>query len=367
MKRLAIDTNCLVPLVQGKNLFGISRSTQELILALEKIKNIPFEIVLYTQNLKGIKTNNFRFKNIHLLLPNRAIINKILSFLPVKKLITRYDLIHIPHNTDYSYSLKNTIFTIHDLIVYRYPEMWNFTKNERNFHAKLAKQCKAIITCSEASRNDIIKFWNIPKEKIHVIPWGVNLDVFYKEIDEKFLGIYGLDFEEFIFCASCNHQRKNLPLLLSAFKNYHRQGGFCKLVLLNPLPDAIKTYSDLVDAGFIIIFNKIDDRTLRLLYSQARISILISLYEGFGLPILESLACGTNVICAKNSSLIEAGGSIVHYLSELSLEALTEKLVNLDYTKKNCDEQSVMMHLEKFSWNNCAKKYIQVYTKLLNS
>ena len=105
MKRLLIDINSIVPYYVTGKVNGIGRTTLELIQALAGIKNLPFEVVLYSQNMKGIGGRNtgLPFKTKHLYLPHREKIDKLLARFPIKECLTGYDIMHIPHNFEYVY------------------------------------------------------------------------------------------------------------------------------------------------------------------------------------------------------------------------------------------------------------------------
>lgn len=362
MKKLLFDINSIVSYFTHGYGSGISRSTMELLNALEHVDNIPFEIILYSQNTKGIGTRNLhtKFHKLHIWWPNRPNFNNIINTLKLKHLLSDYDILHIPHNTDKWEYIHKTCYTIHDLIVYRYPQMWGLTNREREQHKYIAQNCRAITTCSQASKNDIIKYWNIPDEKITVIPWGLNRSIFSpKECLETQYNYF--------FSAACNHPRKNTILLLESFKNYLNCGGQSNLILLNPLREDLINYTDLIRTNRLKIVNNISESELVELYNHAKASIVTSLYEGFGFPVLESLGCHTQVICAKNSSLTEAGGDIVDYLETLSPDELTEKLLYYDSIKKSesIDINKTEEHLNKFTWQKCAKKYIDFWIKIL--
>ena len=103
MKKILIDINSIVPYFACGKINGIGRTTKELVESLSRIEDLPFEITLYSQNMKGIGGRNLdtKFKSYHLYYPNREKWNKALSFFPVREWMTRYDLMHIPHNFEY--------------------------------------------------------------------------------------------------------------------------------------------------------------------------------------------------------------------------------------------------------------------------
>ena len=365
--KIILDINSSIPYFREGHVTGVGRSTLELIEAMKSFIPQEFEVVLFSQNTRGSKyPNPEKLRYCHFYLPNRRRIKMISNKLKLKKLLIGYDLIHIPHNTDVTEDLKNTIYTIHDLIVYRYPEMWGLTDEERLEHKRIAKGCRHIITCSEASKNDIIHFWGVPANKVSVIPWGINRIRFYPNSDQLVLKKYGIT-KRYYFCCSCNHPRKNLSLLLLAFEKYLKAGGDMQLVLLSPGEKELEPYDSLIDCGNIIVVRDISDTDLTALYTHAHASIMVSLYEGFGLPILESLACRTQVLCANNSCFPEVGGDIIKYFDELTDSCVAKTMLEFASIPKEqmLDIDLLEKHLAKFTWDNCARQYFKIYERLL--
>lgn len=365
-KKLLIDVNSIVPYFVSGKVNGIGRTTLELIQALADIDDLPFEIELYSQNMKGVGGRNtgLPFKSCHLYFPYREKWNKILAKFPVKKWITGYDILHIPHNSDYTENIRKTVFTFHDLILFRYPEMWGVNRNDEIFYKLMyiAQNCKAIITCSDSSKKDIIDYLNVPESKIATIPWGINRNIFQPAYDHEYLKKNNVT-SMYYFTASCNHPRKNLPLLLRSYRKYLKAGGKGQLILLNPTNSDLLNELDLINENKIIIFRNISDEALAVLYTHAHCSIMVSEFEGFGLPVLESLGCGTLVLSAHNSSLIEAGGNLVDYFDELEESSISQKMLMYDEISKNnmLDKALLSEHLNRFSWKRCAQSYIRFF------
>ncbi len=371
-KKLLIDVNSIVPYYVSGKVNGIGRTTLELLQALADIDNLPFEIELYSQNMKGIGGRNtgLPFKSTHLYLPHREKWNKVLAKFPIREWLTKYDIMHIPHNSDYTENIAKTIFTFHDLIAYRYPAMWGVNRDDDifDFIKYLAQNCKAIVTCSESSKKDIIDILGVSERKVTAIPWGVNRDIFCPIYDYNFLLENDIS-SLYYFTASCNHPRKNLPLLLRSYKEYLTLGGEGQLILLNPIESDLLNVQDLIKEHKIVVFRNISDKELAVLYTHAHCSIVLSEFEGFGLPILESLSCGTIVLSSYNSSLIEAGGNIVDYFDELKEPFISEKMLKYDkILKQNILNKTLLdEHLNKFSWKECAKSYERFYKQQLNN
>ena len=370
-KKLLIDVNSIVPYYVAGKMNGIGRTTLELIQALAEIDDLPFEIELYSQNMKGIGGRNtgLPFKCTHLYLPHRDKWNKILAKFPIKEWLTKYDIIHIPHNSDYTENLGKTIFTFHDLIVYHYPEMWGVNRDNEFFHfiKYLAQNCKAIVTCSDSSKREIINILGVPEKKVTAIPWGVNREIFCPTYNYDFLKKKGIS-SLYYFTASCNHPRKNLSLLLRSYKEYLVLGGKGQLILLNPIDSDLLNVQDLINEHKIVVFRNISDDELAVLYTHAHCSIVLSEFEGFGLPILESLSCETIVLSSCNSSLIEAGGNLVDYFDELKESSISKKMLKYDKVSKQDMLNKTLLdeHLRKFSWKECAKSYERFYKQQLN-
>lgn len=139
------------------------------------------------------------------------------------------------------------------------------------------------------------------------------------------------------------------------------------LVILSPIGNELKECEDLVENHQVIITRNLSDTDLVSLYSHAHCTLMTSSYEGFGLPILESLACGTQVLSANNSSLPEVGGKVVDYFEELTSQCVCSHMLKVDGLEKHAllDPHRLHNHLDHYSWKNCAESYVSVYEKLL--
>lgn len=368
MKRLLIDVNSVVPYFVSGRVNGIGRTTLELVDALSKVKDLPFEIILYSQNMKGIggKNMNLPFKCRHLYLPNRPPVNKFLSHFPVREIMTGYDLMHIPHNFEYVHHPEKCIVTIHDAMFFSYPEKFLGHDFARENYPKLAKKAKAIITCSENSKKEIIDYMQVPEEKIFVTPWGVNHDIFKPNITTPHDTIKN----PFFLSVSCNIGRKNTIAVLEAYDHFFSENPKHDLVLVwGQAPIEIKEkYSDRKYRGKIHFLNRhLSDEQLAELYSAASATFFPSKYEGFGLPVLESMSCGTPVITAYNSSLPEVGGDAAIYVDPDDIEGICKWMetfennsLDIESLKRKSIEQAA-----KFTWERCARQTIEVYKRCL--
>lgn len=367
-KKLLIDVNSIVPYFAFGHVDGIGRTTLELVKYLDKVEEIPFEIELYSQNLHGIGVNNLEthFRCHHLYLPNRKWINKIISYLPIKELMTGYDIMHIPHNFEYVHSPERCIVTIHDAMFFSYPEVHLDHDFARENYPKMAKKSKAIITCSSYSKREISQYMDIEEDKIFVCPWGVDRSIFYPHEVES---ISLTQNRPFFLSVSCNVGRKNTISVVKAYASFAKQSPLHDLVLVwkNPSIEVLELIDKSGLTNKIHIISDISNQELSDLYASATATFFPSKYEGFGLPILESMASGTPVITCQNSSLPEVGGDVALYVEPEDIELMSnimERFENNDLTKSALKDACIAQ-ANKFSWEDCVRRTIDVYKKCL--
>lgn len=376
-KRLLIDINSIVPYYVSGRLNGIGRTTLELIQALSKVPDLPFEIVLYSQNMKGIGGRNtgLPFKNKHLYLPHREKIDRLLARFPVREWFTGYDLMHIPHNFEYVYRPDRCVVTLHDALFMKMQESAFEHEKMKQIVPPFMHQCKHIITCSEASKRDIVETMGIQPEKITVIYWGVKHDIFFPQKDklsvrDKLQSKFKLS-NPYFLSVSCNAERKRTDVLVRSYITLsNKQPLSHDLVLVwgNPPISLLEEVKNSRVTNRIHFLKNISDEDLALLYNGADAMFFPSSYEGFGLPLLEAMACGTPVVTCHNSSLGEIAGDAALYLDEPVLNSLMEVIMKFEQHKLEPDSM-IEKGLERaalFNWEKTAKDTIQVYSKMLN-
>ncbi len=370
MKTVLIKVNHINP-NKFKNSYmgGIGRSLYHLLEALNDYKNLPFNITLYASGIKsvGFDFYNWKFnKSIFLLPESFKVLDK--NFEPYyRRYLTKNNLFHIPHNVDDIYDGENFVTTIHDCEHYLRTEDSKLKKR----YEYIVSKASTIITCSEFSKQEIVNIFNVAPEKVKVIYWGISKNI-YKPIenaklvkDLHNLGLAG----KYFFACSCNVERKNIITALRAFKKFIAKRREHKFVLLwsNPPEKILKEFQKEINNKQIIFLNHVSDEQLVSLYNGASLTVFPSLYEGFGFPILESLACGTPIMTCNNSSLHEVGGDVALYVKEDSIDEMVDVMKEFEVKEfKNTEfEQRRLNHIKKFSWANTAKGYVDVYTEQL--
>lgn len=367
-KKLLIDANPVVPYYVSGKTNGIGRTTRELIQTLDTFDDLPFDIELFSQNMKGIggKNLNTHFKCHHLYLPHRSGVNKVLAKTPVRELMTGYDIMHIPCNFEYVHSPERCIVTVHDAMFFSHPEDFLGHKFARENYPGFARKCKAVITCSENSKREIAEYMYVKEERIFVCPWGVDTDIFHpqKKTSNRFTGD-----NPFFLSVSCSVGRKNTVSVVKAYELFARQNPSHHLILVwgNPPQDILGYVRKAGLEGTVHFVSDVSNEELSSLYANATATFFPSKYEGFGLPVLESLASGTPVVTCRNSSLPEVGGDAALYVEPEDIEAMSRLMeqfenhsLDLPQMQQKCLEQA-----SKFSWRSCAEKTLQVYKECL--
>ena len=270
--------------------------------------------------------------------------------------------------------VKTTV-TIHDLAFKYFPDHFARKDLRRlNLFADFAiHKADRLIAVSEATKRDILTFYpKINEEKIRVIHHGFSIrtresgngergseDVFSR------LSIPGSMDKKYILYVGALQPRKNLGLLLDAFaqvKECHPEIGLVlageKAWMWEKTLEKIERHPCRKD---IFLIGKVSFEDLAELYKKARMFVFPSLYEGFGIPVLEAQASGVPVICANNSSLPEVGGDAALYFDAQDVSALAGNIEKLWTDGALCQEfiRKGYKNIQKFSWDTCAQETLK--------
>lgn len=276
------------------------------------------------------------------------------------------DVFHTQY-VGFALSPAKLVLTIHDLSYELYPETFS---RSRAWLLKAtrycAKQAAAIIVVSESTRHDLERLYGIPREKIHVV-YNAAADHFRPATDPQALkGVrekYGLR-DRYILSVGAQQPRKNIRRLMEAYQAARQQPGFdAQLVLVGPPAWGDVALPQGTDRDAIRWTGYVPDADLPLLYSGAVAFAYPSLYEGFGLPVLEAMACGVPVLTSNRSSLPEIAGDAAAYVDPERTASITEMLVRLtaDGALQNTLRQKGLQRARQFSWQKAAQQTLEVY------
>lgn len=273
-------------------------------------------------------------------------------------LVRRFDLLHSVGNMGMLFCPVRQVITIHDLYEQVSPERFHPFKRflMKFLIAVSGRRSAAIVADSENTRRDIGRFYPHLHSKTRVVLLGNKFPITPAAGGER---------RNFIFVGTLE-PGKNLSHLLQAFARLPERGGN-RLKVIGAEGWGQSAVPRLLDSlgirGEVDFLGYIPDRDLRAMYASALALVLPSSYEGFGLPVIEAMACGCPVICARNSSLVEAGGDAALYfetgdIADLSAR-LAEAMGNPDLRRQMVAKGYV--HAARFRWETTAAETAAVY------
>ena len=269
------------------------------------------------------------------------------------------------------------VVTIHDLAFKIFPDY--FTKKDLAKLNKLSDMaiCSAdhVIAVSHSTKNDILKFYpQISGEKITVIYHGFDPEIFQREFSqeetESILKKYNLKSKSYLLYVGAIQPRKNLEILIDAFEktkeNSVIQWTDLKLVIAGaPAWKYQATLDKIAASKFnsdIVITGNLEFEKISILYQNAKMFVFPSLYEGFGIPVLEAMAAKIPMILARNSSLVEVGGEAALYFeteNSTDLASCMRKIIENEVFSKELVQKG-SEHVKSFSWEKCARETLNV-------
>lgn len=289
------------------------------------------------------------------------------------------DKLDLYHGTNYKVQTMGRlggIVTIHDLWLDRHPEYSKKVLGQRMsffYTRRRASQAVRVITVSEHSAKDIRELYGLPKDRIAVIPHGVSGE-FRPDHEEGRVSTlrsrYRLSAEEYILFMGGAEPRKNHISLFEAYASKPDLRKSHSLVVVgNPvhrLGSIMETARTLGISDRVVSTGMVNTGDLRVLYSNASLFVFPSRYEGFGLPVLESMACGTPVITSNTTSLPEVAGDAAVLVNPHDVDQLAEAIVRVlgDPALRETLRSRGLERARQFTWERSARETIAIYREI---
>ena len=362
---------------------GVSNYTKQLVEALLKIdrKN---QYILFGSSLRlnkkltGFKKQLSQYKNVEFKITHYppfllAFLWNKLHIFPIEKFLGEVDVFHSSDWTQPPVRSQRTkkVTTVHDMIAYLFPSSSHpkIVSNQKRRLKIVKAEVDAIITDSETTKEDLVKFLEIPQEKVTVVYLASSV-IFKPQDDDKVKEVlekYKIK-KPYILSVATWEPRKNIQKLVDVFEKIQKENPNLSLVLTGK--HGWGQDPSFIDNDRIISTGFISKNDLTALYSGCRVFVYPSLYEGFGLPILEAMACGTPVITSNNSSMTEIAKDaaiLVDPRSESQIKRAIEMVLNLNLDSYQKMVNASLNRARQYTWIKTAKETLKVYEEVVKS
>lgn len=348
---------------------GVSVYTQNLIESLKKL-DTENEFIFFFSSLRQKspvpESKNFKFPPLFLeVLWNR------LHVLPVERFIGKIDLFHTSDWLEPPAQCPK-VTTIHDLTVLKYPESFSkkgghdIVENMKRKLEIVKKESKLIIAVSESTKRDIVQLLGIPESRIRVIYEAAN-DIFNNKLTkdnlENVKEKYGIE-GKYILAVGTREPRKNLQRVLEAHDLLISKHPDIQLVIVGKYGWGEDQSSIINNQSSIKLLGYVPREDLPALYSGAEAFVYPSLYEGFGLPVLEAMASGCPVVTSNVSSLPEIAGDGAILVSPQKSDQIRDGIEEAIKNRETLIAKG-KKRARDFSWEKTAKETLNVYKEAL--
>jgi len=343
---------------------GIGRYARELIEALGRVDQTnQYHILLPQAEHPFTARPNMRYRVVRFPLFRRRFWEQVAPLL-----VGSYDVLHFPYDSCVAWKRGKFVTTIHDVKPLLFPEL----RARPNLNSRIEdwlvgdrwQKIDQVITVSEHSRRDVLAHVPLRPDQVSVTPLGLDVECF-RPAEHRQEG------RPYVFCVAGSDPTKNVTVLIDAFAK---------------LPDTLRSRFDLVLAGDVCkradiraaveqhglgahtrLVGLISDRELVAYYQQATVFVFPSLYEGFGLPVLEAMGCGCPVICSNVSSLPEVAGDAAVLVDPHRPEQLAEELARVldSAALQSTMRARGLARAQEFVWDRTARQTIAVYERLM--
>ena len=282
------------------------------------------------------------------------------------------DVLHYPAALTLPHARMPLVLTVHDVLPWRRPELFRATEGARRraVVSHVASAASRVLVGSEHTRGEVVELLGLDPRRVMVAPLGV--DRRFRPIEPDPVALahrFGIPPDPFVLWVGTLEPRKNLLVLLRAFGLVRRRAPECSLVIVGNVPGDnrdVEREMDLLGAH-IIRPGIVSDDELVQLYSSTTCFVFPSLYEGFGLPPLEAMACGAPVVCSNRASLPEVVGDAGILVDSTDPDALADAIeeVVLSPSTANDMRDRGLARARGFTWKRCAEHAVDAYRAAL--
>ena len=294
------------------------------------------------------------------------------------------DIIHFFYNWSFPFRKKApSILTVHDVIPFTFREAMGLFRNMFLYKPGIRKACRLndiIATVSDYSKQDIAEKVGVPVEKIKVVPNGLR-EVNPKDpsLEIELKNRFAIN-EKYVLNVGGIHERKNIVQLVHAFAGLVNHRGYSGKLLITgnvsgaPYQRKMKKICDasVRETGMenkIVFTGYISEQELDSLFRMAGLLIYPSLYEGFGIPILEAMKMGLPVITSNITAMPEVAGGAAYLVDPNSIEdmtsAMSEVLQNKILREEMIEKGLELVH--PYTWKNVSERYLELYQEIIES
>ncbi|KUK79646.1 MAG: Glycosyl transferase group 1 [Microgenomates bacterium 39_7] len=356
---------------------GVSRYTSNLVRALDRYSKEKLFLYGYSFSQKKFLEEQAAKLTHHPQSKHQFKIQRIpvsvqskLWQLSLNKVTTNFPNLDLFHSWDWLQPPDDTIpivSTIHDLAILKFPQTAHpkVLKAHQKSWEILKKRKAHIIAVSHATKKDIVENLDIPNWRVHVVPESLPTEIeqidreMTEEAEERIISMLNLD-RPYILFVGVREPRKNLDRLIEAWLPLAKEIDLIVVGEKSWSESSQKPHPNLRFLG------RVTDQELSVLYAQAQLFAYPSLYEGFGLPILEAFHHGTPVITSDISAMIEVAGNAAELVNPTSVGQITEaikKILNETKTEQQHRLQRMIIRKQMFNWNKVARQTLAVYQK----
>jgi len=263
------------------------------------------------------------------------------------------------------------IVTVYDIFFLDFPEMAD-NEARRNFAQRMKhtlQKADGIVTISRFTAQQLTERFNVEGKRIKIVYPGIDRS-YWEDVEQKRLNqtkaYYGLP-SDFLLFVGASEQRKNLLNLLEALKIIHARYRKISLLLIGPKGQDYKNIKTRIQQleldPWVKMFGYLEDNELKDFYWLASAFVYPSLWEGFGIPLLEAMACGVPVVTSQTSALPETGGEAAVYSDPKNPEDIAEKTIQVleDNTLRERLISAGKKRIQSFRWEDAASEVLRFY------